>query len=220
MKLIQDYESWSLLSFLWRNVAGYGQLLVKFLAWQEVPRNQPWLRIDWWSPEDRQAVFILTQRTYWSRMWMVLELATAREDPLVGCGQRWVSLSAFRHLKLELECTSHPIVYESPSWTKQIRIRDEYLSASRLNLLTALRATSNFRVTDQRDRIHALLGLVDEKHQTRLQCISEKSYGALSVELVVHLIKEEGDLGILSRSRLGAARHNIDCQGAISSKRS
>lgn len=41
-------------------------------------------------PESKFKVLELLRRSYWSRVWVVQEIAVARSDPLVGCGYKWI----------------------------------------------------------------------------------------------------------------------------------
>ena len=114
-----------------------------------------------WGPKELAAIARLIFKKYWGRVWMVLELTAPERDPLVGCGHRWVSLSAFREMMVELE-VGLPLPDSCRAWMMQLRIRMEYQARRELNLITILRLASAFYATDQRDKIHALLGLASE----------------------------------------------------------
>jgi hypothetical protein len=45
----------------------------------------------------RAAFKWITSSLYWSRTWIVQELAISRNDPLVGCSTSWVPLSALEN---------------------------------------------------------------------------------------------------------------------------
>lgn len=49
-------------------------------------------------------VLQLLRRDYWLRVWIVLEVAVATANPLVGCGSKWIPWSTMFFRLFELRC--------------------------------------------------------------------------------------------------------------------
>ncbi|KAI9157927.1 Heterokaryon incompatibility protein [Paramyrothecium foliicola] len=125
------------------------------------------------------AVFALCARDYWSRMWIIQELVLSK-DPVIWCGSRRVKWADFElvlgsiyamindrvpgatyflHL-LPLRQDSFPLILDQQRRERlgQSPPRDQRW------LATTLQRYRRFEASEERDKIYALLGLVDDDY--------------------------------------------------------
>jgi hypothetical protein len=156
------------------------------------------MRAEW------SALFALLQRPWWNRVWIVQEVAVGKGDPLVGCGNQWVSWSKFEQLDQilgELEEVGAKIVenIDNPiSRLRAIRIgAQSLLKTSWKNLFLLLRATHECQATDSRDKVFALLGLSSEKDRSAILPDYTKPAVEVYTAVAKHIIQSEESLNVL-----------------------
>jgi hypothetical protein len=209
MKLLQQYQQPTLGEFIWRYLRDCFALAWSILTWQPIYRGR--LGQTRLGNREMSAIEDLCNSRYWGRIWMVLELASAKEDPLLGVGDYWVSLKALRNAMVDMARSF--ITTESDFFAaKQLWIRDKYRDNNgQLGLFEIIHATRNFDCHDERDRIRALLGLVDEKDQEKVNPggVAGKDYASLLLNVVRYLIQDRKDLRILSRCAFTLCEHTV-----------
>jgi hypothetical protein len=106
------------------------------------------------------TVFQLLSRDYWSRMWIVQELAAASRITLL-CGSfaiPWQTIRRFLDLDHEINDSSRPIPGKT-RFEKISSFRDDKLARKPITLIEALYRTRHALATDPKDKLYALLGL-------------------------------------------------------------
>lgn len=108
---------------------------------------------------DRSLIFDRLHSSYWSRVWIIQEVILARKL-IIHRGEDNVKWLNFRSWSPWLWVTGGP----TTDITREVfRLREGYLRGRRsLSLTSLLRHSKDCGATDTRDRIFALLGLVDE----------------------------------------------------------
>lgn len=105
-----------------------------------------------WTTEEAIAIRVLCEDEYWDRMWIVQEVVLARRATL-HCGARHVDFKTFKKLMVGLnEICPTP----ASSLCKYVGV------GKRKSLFQALVYCGKRSATDIRDRIYALLGVVEE----------------------------------------------------------
>jgi hypothetical protein len=164
-------------------------------------------------------------RPYWSRMWVLQELATAghwkgRNKPcIVQCGTQ---MTSFHNLQIVLEQVRAILVrglkqeadsgaYLEPfkSFTEQGSteppglVMTELLTRlhrEELDILKLLYLTSRLKATDPRDKIYALLGLIPSAQALRPDY--RRSTSATLINHVQNWVEREGTLDVIFSNRL------------------
>ena len=116
-------------------------------------------------------------RPWWSRIWIVQELALARSDPIILCGRKCLPWSDFM-----TGCVNSGLDLlndDSTERTKGIfyrwllhHVRAEVQSSSSKrskSLCDMLRDTKDFEASDPRDKIYGCLGLLEDEICSSLQ---------------------------------------------------
>ena len=136
------------------------------------------------------ALIQLMARPYWTRVWIIQELAMDNDQMKVGCGNRWVSLGAIRRAmkimtqnyeaigRLELELLGRiSITYRSASamlwWLGRLRSwtnlpddrTDITFTELRWPLLNLAQMANS---TDPRDKVYAVASLLPRKLRDRV----------------------------------------------------
>jgi len=110
------------------------------------------------------AVVYLVQNPYWCRVWIIQEV-TAAKKPTIMCGTtslEWPRLGRFLE-RLRSNHFDHPAAMEKHHLDRvlpMIRLYNWNHSVTRL--AAALYWSSTSYATDARDKVYAILGLVDE----------------------------------------------------------
>jgi hypothetical protein len=130
-----------------------------------------------------KALLDFLNRTYWRRLWIIQELALNHNMTFFLCGDRQLSRSMIsrtcefceRNIKvidylvspsLELEITSPSTMYGS-IWptvyhvNKLLRARDKGMERSNVDVILDLSRKAN--VTDARDKVYGILGILPHK---------------------------------------------------------
>jgi Heterokaryon incompatibility protein (HET) len=141
----------------------------------------------------------IEERTWWSRIWVVQELALARDDPLVYCGREslaWSRVDAWA--TWEAATRSQPWGEGTQMHTMAIIRKSQQQNPTGERLITLLRnATNKFSSTDPRDKIYALLGLATEKDREAILIDYSKPVVDIYTETVQHIIYSEQKLQII-----------------------
>ncbi|KAF8848188.1 HET-domain-containing protein [Acephala macrosclerotiorum] len=183
------------------------------------------INYDW---EKFELLFKFLNRPYWSRTWVVQELAMPglgiRNDGLggddkvlLGCGSRWLPFSKFLvacatlfQLMPGITSSDACLTSAEPSSRGRpaalgmiITVRSCIPTASRqrLSIGNLLRMTYFLNATDPRDRVYALLALAREKDRALVPNYSI-SNGEMLRRLAQHLILTDDNLAVLSGNRL------------------
>jgi hypothetical protein len=154
------------------------------------------------GPVVRNAVYDLFRRPYWERVWIVQELASACQAR-VRCGHQSVQLDDFHRFITELNKKAKTIA-NYMSVAKACRLlklaklyQDQCPHEQRL--VDLLWSTIDFRATDSRDKIYAILGIARERDRLAIvpDYTNKNTFENLLRELVMHHVMTEGDFDIL-----------------------
>ena len=138
------------------------------------------------------ALFQLFRRPWWTRSWVLQEIAVARSDPLVGCGHRWLSWSYFELAhNLMMRSLSTRVLQTPPhTFTILCTIRDyqkEMHPARRIGPL--LQETIAFEATKPVDKVFALLGLADEDDRLAIELDYSISVQQVYTQVAKYLLR-------------------------------
>lgn len=165
------------------------------------------------------ALYELFTRPYWSRVWIVQELAFAKHVQFV-CGKMAVpeellhhSLRLLRNFtryeRIKLGQTAQQIISNPASTQIDVRNPVNVLKIRRtagpFPLMYLIRTLRFFQASDPRDRVFALLSFAIDAASLGIKADYQKSYQEVYLETTMALIKE-GFLDILS---LGQPHKNI-----------
>lgn len=167
------------------------------------------------KPDNRHVVAALAKlfaRPYWSRVWVVQEVANAKRL-VFRCGKAVVSEDAMHHsLRLLRNSRKHLL---SESMTKDSQLKDALLTIASVQtqapvtllkirrargpfrLIYLIRMTRNFLATDLRDKIFALFGLASDAGAMGLRPDYQMDETDVFVETSMALLRH-GHLDILS----------------------
>ncbi|OIW25644.1 HET-domain-containing protein [Coniochaeta ligniaria NRRL 30616] len=176
------------------------------------------------------ALWALWDRPYWSRIWVVQELASCgvlaaegHDRCLVGCGSKWLPkrmLDAAMLLLVSVQQAPGLWMADSVRLLQPLRtvaargqpqamsmfstllLLDNELSDDFRRITTLLQATLQFKATDDHDRLYALLGLVREADVPFLPVPDyTKPVGIVFMELIKATIGARLDLECLQGNR-------------------
>uniref|UniRef100_L2FI68 Ankyrin repeat and sam domain containing protein 6 n=1 Tax=Colletotrichum fructicola (strain Nara gc5) TaxID=1213859 RepID=L2FI68_COLFN len=189
-------------------------------AWENWPVNDARWRGVWrnvyaiqFRHEYRSQLKCLMAKEWFSRVWILQEVANARKAS-IGCSEAWVDTKAFAMattlLDVEPGTQCQAVIDIMPGPT-----RKSSWWAQKPNICTLLWRFRESQATDPRDRLYALLGLLDpdpasdskEKDQ-RLKADYTKSEEAVARDIVSYLYKD--DSSIIAINRLGLGRVQAD----------
>ncbi|TPX09015.1 uncharacterized protein E0L32_001724 [Thyridium curvatum] len=139
----------------------------------------------------------LEMRSYWTRTWVVQEMALAQNDPVVHCGGKCVPLSVYVDSRnnLPFDATAVPgmisewrrLELEVPRHSDAIKgrvgvsffhdfARTTYRDFGEIPMGWALNATSGLSATDARDRVYGVLGLLPPSQASRIEVNYKQHY--------------------------------------------
>jgi hypothetical protein len=194
---------------------GEGNILtdldIQLIRWNCETRNL--------TPEDAKKHRIALRHVHnvfdcpwWFRIWIIQEVAMAKQEPLVLLGRESVPWSYLNAFYLNLARVLMDFPDQTPN-TFQIAsrnnvsrlsgIRQMQISGEERSLEWYIRASIRSKSTDPKDRIYALLGLARERDRQNLIPDYDplKSHVDLYAEVVRHIIDVDGSLNILSYFR-------------------
>ncbi|KAM0344815.1 hypothetical protein ACHAPU_007197 [Fusarium lateritium] len=123
-------------------------------------------------PDEREAVNILFQRPWFYRVWVLQEVTFARKA-IVICGSHQVEWASF----IEFYHWNH-----SSRWVDKLPYSVSYAASSGTfvphlaysdRLLKALRDTRSCGATDPRDRLYAILPVLDREHDEMRSAVQQ-----------------------------------------------
>ena len=138
------------------------------------------------------ALLQLFRRPWWTRSWVLQEIAVALSDPLVGCGYKWLPWNKFRLAHdLMVKSVSSRVLQTPPhTFTILCTIRDhrrEMHPALRIGDL--LQETIAFEATKPVDKVFALLGLAHEDDRLAIQLDYSSSVQQVYTQVAKHLFR-------------------------------
>lgn len=149
---------------IWLGDAEDGSMMTEAMALLTSLKNNPSLVEDFmeWTPDQAGALLCFYTDAYWDRMWIVQEVTLARQATIY-CGSHKLDYSFFKKLMQNQNFqASHRKLFASPahSLNEMTRLSPTPLSACFHYALLLCRSR---KATDARDRIYALLGIVEEE---------------------------------------------------------
>jgi len=150
-------------------------------------------------------VNILCHRTYFSRLWIVQEIALfSLDDTLICCGSNSLPWRKYRDVAMLLQYCN--LLAESLASMHVINLANirflgdlqRQVQKCKAMLDDCIIATHNCAVSDRRDRVFALLGMVDDITRSQLQKVDySSSLGNIFLEATECLIKDSKSLDYL-----------------------
>ena len=139
------------------------------------------------------ALFHLLHRPWWSRSWVLQEIAVATGEPLMGCGQKWLPWSVFEKTQSLIARSTSLRVLQTmsdtvPSLLLIRKHRTGNQPARSLDFL--LQDSFGFEATDPRDKIYSLLGLLHETDRVALTPDYSKSVRQVYIEIARHVLRK------------------------------
>ncbi|MCJ1315428.1 hypothetical protein MMC15_000747 [Xylographa vitiligo] len=135
------------------------------------------------------ALLRLFRRPWWTRCWVIQEIAAATSDPLVGCGKIWLNWSQLAlAADLMTRSVSERVLQTLPStftMLQMVRNNKEY------RIQTLLEGSVAFAATEVQDMVYSLLGLVTEDDRSAIQPDYSKSVRQVYTEVANHLLKND-----------------------------
>ncbi|MCJ1378393.1 hypothetical protein MMC17_001491 [Xylographa soralifera] len=132
------------------------------------------------------ALLLLFRRPWWTRCWVIQEIAAATSDPLVGCGKRWLTWSQFAlATDLMIKSVSERVLQTPPITFAILQtVRDN--KAHRIQDL--LERSVQFAATKAQDMVFSLLGLVNEDERSAFKPDYSKSVAQVYTEVAKYLL--------------------------------
>ncbi|KAK7455198.1 hypothetical protein VKT23_011072 [Stygiomarasmius scandens] len=162
--------------------------------------------------ETLKFFFRIVERPWFTRMWIMQELALARVDPQVGCGYKWLSwnrlMETWRTLR-QTGFTHEYIGLPERRWKKRakdeehedvvvMKLKFDTLDDMRqavykqggeiLNKLILISKSS--LATEPRDRIYALLGMMKEEDREAIAVDYRKPVPVVYAEAMAHIFEK------------------------------
>ena len=157
---------------------------------------------------------------WWTRMWVVQEVAVARSDPIICCGTKQIGWSTFgqaisRLFSDDVLMTSR--AFEGPEkdawqWMLFDGLRQQWQSsqasnASAFNFEELLFATAGCECTDPKDHIFGIVGLLTLSHNCSTRIDYSQSIELIYQRAVVDILNSSDNLDLLTS---GVCERNID----------
>ena len=140
------------------------------------------------------ALLQLFRRPWWTRSWVLQEIAVASSDPLVGCGHKWLPWGIFK-LAHDLVVRSVSIrVLQTPPLTFGMlcTIRDHRKDMIPIQGIgNLLHGTMAFEATNPRDKVFALLGLAHEDDKSAIDVDYSNSVQQVYTQVTKHLLRND-----------------------------
>jgi ankyrin repeat protein len=122
-----------------------------------------------WKSSGGTQIMQLCRRRYWTRLWTFQELEMAKEITLM-CGTRFIPWTSFESFLLGIDSSPYCLpaqheharlsLLESPAMS---RVTQKHAGHDQTPLVQLMEATRNLRCSEPRDKVYALLGVVDSK---------------------------------------------------------
>ncbi len=149
------------------------------------------------------SIFSLLSRRWFGRLWIWQEVRLAKEGAQVLCGQDSLSWREFSNAILFLKTIPKPAVPGIPSCKCVDRVHALSYPRVRTNLLNALLLTRHGECTDKRDKIYAVLNLVEGYVGGHLEADYSKTAYEVYQNLVLLYLEQIKSLDILRLCELG-----------------
>jgi hypothetical protein len=141
------------------------------------------------SVSAQQALLQLLSRPYWTRIWIIQELAVA-SSIIILCGRHKLSWEAFSHYSNTefVAAADETANNRLERFEKILEFRIDNLTPKPIRLLDALYRSQSALSTDPKDKLYALLGLVfDGGHfipEPNYSLSKEETYTNFSLALI------------------------------------
>ena len=134
------------------------------------------------------ALLALVRRSWWTRCWVLQEVAMASSEPLVGCGNVWLPWSTFILASdLMIRSTSSWVIQTLPlTYSILSNARGEKGSIQSIDML--LTVAYRFEATNPRDKVYSLLGLARDEDRAAIQPNYLKSVKEIYIEVVRYIL--------------------------------
>ncbi|GAW17943.1 hypothetical protein ANO14919_074120 [Xylariales sp. No.14919] len=143
-----------------------------------------------------KALSCLLSRRYFSRTWVLQEVALAR-TATVMCGDREILWTQLHEVKLEVSTSEKTRrLMETPV----LRMRETKLYTTPDRLLDLLDISRGCAAKDPRDKVYALLGLIINHHSQRLTVDYSLCVKDLYIKVALHLALQHGWDNIFRRA--------------------
>ena len=163
-----------------------------------------------------KAIIIMFDRPYWTRCWILQELAVSK-DVVVRYGSDSISLSTIklfcnifdltmvstRRTILKGHATAHielmsEICRSMEHFESINKLLDDFSKSSTMRLRTVLSTSRIKASTDHKDRVYALLGLINSIYDINLVYSSDWTVTDIFATTTRAIIEHEGSLDVLS----------------------
>jgi hypothetical protein len=151
------------------------------------------------SNEIQDALNHLWARPYWTRAWVVQELASARRSKhrcMFHCGSRSVSYNVCH--KFLTSFISRVLVIEDDPGMQPRRMFTLSSSASHMPFLEVLCESAFLESTDPRDRIYGIRGISPQFYRDTIRVDYNIEFHRLCSKFMMHYITKERNLDLLS----------------------
>lgn len=165
------------------------------------------------TPKTIQAISDLFKRPWWSRMWIIQEVALAKHEPNLTCGVRSLPWETVTFAAGCLDALKSVCNYNAAELIERLhnnlgvlwQIRTIYQRDKDVSLRNLFNMSKDACATDPRDRVYALLGLARNIERSRIVVDYTKSISDVYRESIVHSIMANKNLDMLS-----AFPHTVD----------
>jgi len=157
-------------------------------------------------------------RQWATRVWVVQELAVAKKDPRIGCGHKWLLWSTFvagcsalarengstrlfisdnqAHTRKSADYSQLGVSLGDGIRDKHFRefddlnrLRNDFTANKGLSLQKLLYLTMDLEATDPRDKVYALLGLLEERERGCINPDYRKTALLVYTEAMAYLLR-------------------------------
>ncbi|KAI3319596.1 HET-domain-containing protein [Xylariaceae sp. AK1471] len=146
----------------------------------------------------------LLSRQYFSRVWVLQEIALARTATVI-CGDRHIMWTQLYNTNLEVR---HAQEIQSLVSRSILKMKEAELYTTPDRLLDLLDISRRCKAKDPRDKVYALLGLIIDHHSQGLEADYNLSVKDLYIKVALDLALRHGWKNILLRA--GTAHRSID----------
>ena len=140
------------------------------------------------------ALVSLWSRPYWTRVWVVQEVAAAR-NVVVQCGHQCLPRDVLPKILADIR-ESGILRVDDHAW-KPRRFLRLCAGGPNMHFSELLWESAALHATDSRDRVFGLLGIIPERYREFIVPDYSQTFHALIQEIVQLYIKLERDLNIL-----------------------
>lgn len=170
---------------------------------QKTPIELGIMAIFQYPVENWYALRKIWDRPYWRRIWIVQELAVSYKSAAITIGRQSYLLEDF-YKAFIVNVFKHPAIHSrgDPSWCGELFAIALLQDRESYSLLSLLHRTTFFQATDLRDKVYALLGLVNNSaDRYTIYPDYDKPLVDLCKELVRYLVESRENLAILHGNR-------------------